>query len=126
MGDSWGPGARNALLIVGDFFQQATKAKLVDAKARFSAPHDTSEPDPMVLARMMELVNGAAQPAVAQPAFVSPAVEQAPAMPAQPAMPNEPIIVLAPPPAGGMYGTVPAPAPAPITPDGGIRILRAY
>jgi len=46
MGDAWGQGARNALLVVGDFFQQVQKAKLVDAKATFNAPHETSTPDP--------------------------------------------------------------------------------
>jgi penicillin-binding protein 1A len=112
MGDSWGPGARNALLIVGDFFQQTTKAKLVDAKAKFRAPHDTSEPDPAVLARMMELVNGAVQP----PSDVQ----------AQPPVTSEPAIVLAPPlPDARGYGVIPAPAP-PANPEGGIRILRAY
>jgi penicillin-binding protein 1A len=33
MGDSWGQGARSALPIVGEFFQQAIKAKVVDANA---------------------------------------------------------------------------------------------
>ena len=34
----WGQGAHNALLVVGDFMQQSTKASLVDAKAAFAAP----------------------------------------------------------------------------------------
>jgi penicillin-binding protein 1A len=54
MGDSWGQGARNALLVVGDFFQQATKAKIVDTKAKFSAPRDNSQPDPDAVERMKE------------------------------------------------------------------------
>lgn len=104
MGDSWGPGARNALLIVGDFFQQAAKAKLVDTKARFRAPHDTSGPDPEVLARMMELVNGAVQP--------------------QSPVPSEPAVVFVPPqPDPRSYPANPVPAP---TPQVGIPILRAY
>lgn len=112
MGDSWGPGARNALPIVGDFFQQAAKAKLVDTRARFRAPHDTSEPDPEVLARMMELVNGIAQPQ--------------PVPDAQAPVPGAPAIVLAPsPPEAGAYRAMPAPAQPP-APEGGIRILRAY
>jgi penicillin-binding protein 1A len=36
--DRWGQGSRNALHIVGDFFQQVQKAKLIDTKARFAAP----------------------------------------------------------------------------------------
>ena len=39
MGDAWGQGARNALLIVGDFFQQTTRENLVSSKTKFSAPH---------------------------------------------------------------------------------------
>jgi penicillin-binding protein 1A len=34
----WGQGAHNALLVVGDFMQQAQKAGLVDPKAQFAAP----------------------------------------------------------------------------------------
>jgi penicillin-binding protein 1A len=105
MGNSWGPGARNALLIVGDFFQQATKAKLVDAKARFSAPHDTSEPDPQALAQMMAMVTGGVQPEAEPPGY-----------PQQPPVMSEPPVVF-----------VPLPAPPPPPPSsGGIRILRAY
>jgi penicillin-binding protein 1A len=56
--DSWGQGARNALPIVGDFFQQTEKAGIVDAKARFAAPHVQPRPvqpapaDPSLLAQM--------------------------------------------------------------------------
>ncbi|MRD49480.1 penicillin-binding protein [Caenimonas koreensis DSM 17982] len=45
MGDSWGQGAHNALNIVGDFFQQTVKAKLVDTKAAFAAPKDAGALD---------------------------------------------------------------------------------
>jgi len=86
MGDSWGQGARNALLIVGDFFQQAEKEKLVDAKARFNAPHDTSEPDPDAIARMQDWWNGIQ--VQANPADALPVSTQAPAA--------EPAIVAAP------------------------------
>ena len=48
MGDAWGQGARNALHIVGDFFQASVKEKLVDPKARFSAPRDTGAENPLV------------------------------------------------------------------------------
>ena len=34
----WGQGGHNAILLVGDFFRQALKAKLVDAQAAFPPP----------------------------------------------------------------------------------------
>jgi penicillin-binding protein 1A len=37
MGDSWGPGARSALPMVGDFFQNALRTRVIDQKARFAA-----------------------------------------------------------------------------------------
>jgi penicillin-binding protein 1A len=52
MQDSWGQGARNALHIVGDFFQQTEKAGLVDAKAKFNVPRDISNPPPPPVERM--------------------------------------------------------------------------
>src|SRR5439155_1196216 len=61
MGDAWGQGARNALLIVGDFMQQTAKEKLVDTKAKFNAPHDTSQPDPEAIERMKEAQQAEAQ-----------------------------------------------------------------
>jgi len=36
--DYWGQGGHNAILLVGDFFRDALKAKLVDAKASFPPP----------------------------------------------------------------------------------------
>ncbi|MES3001901.1 MAG: transglycosylase domain-containing protein [Pseudomonadota bacterium] len=45
-GDAWGQGAHNALLIVGDFFQQTVKAKAIDAKAKFAAPRLPPPPEP--------------------------------------------------------------------------------
>jgi len=36
--DYWGQGGHNAILLVGDFFKTALKAKLVDAKATFPPP----------------------------------------------------------------------------------------
>ncbi|MES2424502.1 MAG: transglycosylase domain-containing protein, partial [Pseudomonadota bacterium] len=41
MGDSWGQGARSALPVVGEFFQQAFKLRSIDANARFAAPRET-------------------------------------------------------------------------------------
>jgi len=46
MQDAWGQGARNALHIVGDFYQQSIKQGLVDAKAKFNVPRDISVPPP--------------------------------------------------------------------------------
>lgn len=52
MQDAWGQGARNALHIVGDFFQQSTKARLVDPQAKFNVPRDISIPAPLPVERM--------------------------------------------------------------------------
>ena len=46
-GNAWGQGARNALNIVGDFFQQSIKAKAIDAKAKFAAPRNQDAPGRM-------------------------------------------------------------------------------
>jgi penicillin-binding protein 1A len=117
MGDSWGPGARNALLIVGDFFKLATKAKLLDTKARFSAPHDNSQPDPAEMARMMELAFGGLQ-------AVPPGEVQVQMLPQgqPPVVVDSPIVLGPPPPDPGAYRVIPAPSPA----QQGIPILRAY
>jgi penicillin-binding protein 1A len=42
----WGQGSHNALLVVGDFMQQSTRAGLVDPKASFAAPRmkDVEQP----------------------------------------------------------------------------------
>jgi penicillin-binding protein 1A len=47
MQDAWGQGARSALPLVGDFFQQATKARLLDAKAKFPKSPEPSAMEPM-------------------------------------------------------------------------------
>jgi penicillin-binding protein 1A len=46
MGERWGQGAQSALPMVGEFFQQAIKAKVVDARAKFSAPEGLSKQTP--------------------------------------------------------------------------------
>ena len=46
MGNSWGPGARSALPIVGDFFQQAIKVKAIDPLRRFNTPEAPGVLDP--------------------------------------------------------------------------------
>ena len=38
MGNGWGPGARSALPMVGEFFQQALRAKVLDTALLFDAP----------------------------------------------------------------------------------------
>jgi penicillin-binding protein 1A len=73
MGNSWGQGSRNALNIVGDFFQQTTKSKMIDQKAKFAAPRDEGLAPPM--SRMNEWLNSV---------FQSPPPEQQPAVVAEP------------------------------------------
>ncbi|RZJ26738.1 MAG: penicillin-binding protein [Haliea sp.] len=46
MGERWGQGAQSALPMVGEFFQQALKAKVIDARAKFSAPDGLSKQAP--------------------------------------------------------------------------------
>ena len=83
MRGSWGQGAHSALHIVGDFFQQTLKASYIDPKARFTAPHQQEEEQPLVN-RMgnwfSNLFQGAAPP------------------PAQSAPPQYPPQAMAPPP----------------------------
>jgi penicillin-binding protein 1A len=43
----WGQGAHSALPIVGDFFQQSLRSKVVDQRARFDAPHEVRVPAPV-------------------------------------------------------------------------------
>ena len=38
MGNGWGPGARSALPIVGEFFRQALHVRAIDARAEFAIP----------------------------------------------------------------------------------------
>ena len=57
MGDRWGPGAQSALPMVGEFFVQSLKAKLIDPLARFAAPQEAGRPDP-ALAPGNEALNG--------------------------------------------------------------------
>jgi penicillin-binding protein 1A len=44
MGDSWGPGARSALPMVGEFFQQALRSRAIDAQAEFAIPRPRPAP----------------------------------------------------------------------------------
>ena len=49
MGSRWGQGAQSALPIVGEFFRQAIKGKVVDQNLRFAAPRDTGPVEPVPL-----------------------------------------------------------------------------
>ena len=40
----WGQGGHNAILLVGDFYREAFKAKALDAKAKFGAPRHPAPP----------------------------------------------------------------------------------
>ena len=40
MGNGWGPGARSALPMVGEFFQQSFKSRVIDSRQRFADPPD--------------------------------------------------------------------------------------
>jgi penicillin-binding protein 1A len=44
MPDSWGPGARSALPMVGDFFQQSLRNRWVDARVEWDIPRPRPKP----------------------------------------------------------------------------------
>ena len=46
MGDSWGQGARSALPVVGDFFQQTLRARWIDPRVEFAIPRPRYLPPP--------------------------------------------------------------------------------
>ncbi|MBC7471553.1 MAG: glycosyl transferase, partial [Ramlibacter sp.] len=46
MADSWGQGARSALPMVGDFFQQALRTRTIDPQAEFAIPRPRPAPPP--------------------------------------------------------------------------------
>ena len=46
MGDAWGPGARSALPMVGELFQQSLRGKWIDAKLEFDIPRPRPAPPP--------------------------------------------------------------------------------
>ncbi|MEO7391892.1 MAG: transglycosylase domain-containing protein [Ramlibacter sp.] len=62
MGDSWGPGARSALPIVGEVFQQALRNKWIDARVEFDIPRERPEPppEPEIRHRMPDPMGGIA------------------------------------------------------------------
>jgi len=98
--DSWGQGARNALNIVGDFFQQALKAKAVDKNVRFAAPRQQG-----MLDRMNDWLNSVFQGA---PQEQQEQLEPRPAVVAEP----QPAVIITP--SQPSEATVlPSPAPLP-------------
>jgi penicillin-binding protein 1A len=48
MGSRWGQGAGSALPIVGEFYRQAFKAKLIDTNVKFSAPRGVDAVQPLL------------------------------------------------------------------------------
>ncbi len=46
MGDRWGPGAQSALPVVGEFYQQALKARVIDQRSKFTATPGLSKQGP--------------------------------------------------------------------------------
>ncbi|WP_431096807.1 penicillin-binding protein 1A [Polaromonas aquatica] len=66
MADSYGQGARSALPMVGEFFQGAIKAKVVDVNLRFAAPPTSGVTEQDQL-RIEALLNGAEPPQEHQP-----------------------------------------------------------
>jgi penicillin-binding protein 1A len=57
MGDSWGPGARSALPIVGDFFVQALRLKAADPKVEFDIPRPRPKPKDSERDPVRDIVN---------------------------------------------------------------------
>ncbi|MDB5752623.1 MAG: Peptidoglycan glycosyltransferase [Ramlibacter sp.] len=98
----WGQGSHNALLMVGDFFQGSTKAKLVDPKSVFAAPRLQDQERPL-LQQMGDWWNSVFTPASADPAVVTipEAQPEPPPLEAAPASPSTPY--------GGYVGSAPAP-----------------
>ncbi|MEP6791710.1 MAG: penicillin-binding transpeptidase domain-containing protein, partial [Ramlibacter sp.] len=44
MGDAWGPGARSALPMVAEVFQQALRSRWIDAQVEFEIPRQRRQP----------------------------------------------------------------------------------
>jgi penicillin-binding protein 1A len=147
MQDSWGQGARSALPMVGEFFQEATKARLLDAKAKFPKAPEPSPLEPtgnwwgaLLTPRTEPLVvdPGSGTPDMEVQVVPSPDVAFSPvqraavAVPSRPpswgatetrsmgapsAIPVERAIVVAPPRDGGSVQVAP-PIPAVVAPAG--------
>ena len=58
MADSWGQGARSALPMVGDFFQQTLRARWIDPQAEFAIPRPRYLPPPPRPQRPQDALGG--------------------------------------------------------------------
>ncbi len=59
MGDSWGPGARSALPIVGEVFQQALRNRWIDPRVEFAIPRPQPKPpEPPPEERRPDVIDG--------------------------------------------------------------------
>ena len=99
MKGKWGQGAHNALNIVGDFFQQTLKSRLIDPTLRFAAPRQQDLVDPLV-GRMSDWFNGlfrgAESPRVLEPPVASDAAMASAPQPAPMFEAAPPPVVVAP------------------------------
>ncbi|MES2245230.1 MAG: transglycosylase domain-containing protein [Pseudomonadota bacterium] len=114
LSDYWGQGAHSALPIVGDFFQQALRSRVVDTNARFDAPRGSGQADPVVgpvVDQVSDWLRGLF-PSPSQPVTPRqpPAEEQA-----MPAYTPPPPVTAPPPPTYSppVYNSPPATAPPP-------------
>ncbi|MEO7548745.1 MAG: hypothetical protein ABIT82_10005, partial [Ramlibacter sp.] len=60
MGDAWGPGARSALPMVGELFQQSLRGKWIDAKVEFDIPRPRPQPPPEAQPQVPQPLQGLA------------------------------------------------------------------
>jgi penicillin-binding protein 1A len=110
--DYWGQGAHNALLMVGDFYQQAFKDKVLDAKAAFAAPRlKEQEQQQPLLDRMNDWFGSMFGTPPAAPA--EPPVAVTPPVPVEP-----PVLIPAPVPPLPSQAALPAPGTGALSPMG--------
>ncbi|WP_254774671.1 penicillin-binding protein 1A [Polaromonas sp. YR568] len=113
MGNGWGPGAQSALPMVGEFFQQAIKAKVIDAQVRFPVPEGSSVIDPSIAQGTPVEAQPPAEPPTENPAAVANSGAIGPvwgaAAPAEPARVWQPAPVI-------KYVTINVPGAAPVNP----------
>jgi penicillin-binding protein 1A len=57
MGDSWGQGARSALPMVGEFFSQALRSRVIDGRQEFDIPRPRPKPREPARDPVQEMVN---------------------------------------------------------------------
>ncbi|MFI5446321.1 penicillin-binding protein 1A [Polaromonas sp. UC242_47] len=130
LSDYWGQGAHSALPIVGDFFAQSLRTRVLDQRVRFAVPQDASAPDPM--SRVNDWFNALfpsgtvpagknAEPGVGLPP--EPTTQPMPVMPADGGLPPvvPPSMV---PPGVVLPPALPPVVQAPERSGGGIPILR--